>query len=89
MVTSENFNSKLRDELRNSKVFYSLAEAQVVIESWRRLPRQLQKSLCSECAVDRVHRACDEACLRPGEPRHHPGDLLRPSVALQRHEAVH
>ena len=30
------FNSKLRDELLDGEVFYSLAEAKVVIESWRR-----------------------------------------------------
>ena len=32
----ENFNSKLRDELLNGELFYSLAEARIVIESWRR-----------------------------------------------------
>jgi len=32
----ESFNSKLRDELLNGELFFSLAEAQVVIESWRR-----------------------------------------------------
>ena len=31
----ESFNSKLRDELLDGEVFYSLAEARVVIESWR------------------------------------------------------
>ena len=31
----ESFNSKLRDELLNGEIFYSLAEAQIVIESWR------------------------------------------------------
>ena len=31
----ESFNSKLRDELLNSEIFYSLAEAKVVIEGWR------------------------------------------------------
>jgi transposase InsO family protein len=35
-VTSESFNSKLRDELLNGEAFYPLAEAQAVIESWRR-----------------------------------------------------
>jgi transposase InsO family protein len=30
------FNSKLRDELLNGEVFFSLAEAQVLIEAWRR-----------------------------------------------------
>ena len=32
----ESFNSKLRDELLNGEVFCSLAEAQVLIEAWRR-----------------------------------------------------
>ena len=31
----ESFNGKLRDELLDGEVFYSLAEARVVIESWR------------------------------------------------------
>ena len=32
--TCESFNSKLRDELLNGEIFYSLAEARIVIESW-------------------------------------------------------
>ena len=32
----ESFNSKLRDELLNGEIFYSLAEAKVLIEAWRR-----------------------------------------------------
>jgi hypothetical protein len=32
----ESFNSKLRDEMLNSEIFYSLAEAKVIIEAWRR-----------------------------------------------------
>ncbi|ULO23758.1 IS3 family transposase [Methylocystis sp. SB2] len=32
----ESFNSKLRDELLNSEIFYSLKEGRIVIESWRR-----------------------------------------------------
>jgi transposase InsO family protein len=32
----ESFNSKLRDELLNGEIFYSLAEARIVIEAWRR-----------------------------------------------------
>jgi transposase InsO family protein len=31
----ESFNSKLRDECLNGEIFYSLREAQVVIERWR------------------------------------------------------
>ena len=32
---TERFNAKLRDELLNGEIFYSLAEAKTVIESWR------------------------------------------------------
>ena len=32
----ESFNAKLRDELLNGEIFYSLAEAKIVIESWRK-----------------------------------------------------
>lgn len=31
----ESVNAKLRDELPNGEVFYSLAEARIVLESWR------------------------------------------------------
>ena len=32
----ESFNSKLRDELLNGEIFYSLTEAKIIIEAWRR-----------------------------------------------------
>ena len=32
----ESFNARLRDELLNGEIFYSLKEAQIVIEQWRR-----------------------------------------------------
>ena len=31
----ESFNARLRDELLNGEIFYTLKEAQIVIESWR------------------------------------------------------
>ena len=34
-VYCEIFNGRLRDELLNSEIFYSLREAQVIIERWR------------------------------------------------------
>ena len=33
---NESFNGKLRDELLNGEIFYTLREAQVLIEGWRR-----------------------------------------------------
>ena len=32
----ESFNARFRDELLNGEVFYSLREAQIIIESWRK-----------------------------------------------------
>ena len=32
----ESFNARLRDELLDGEVFYTLREAEIVIESWRR-----------------------------------------------------
>ncbi|MFN8724604.1 MAG: transposase, partial [Rhodospirillales bacterium] len=32
----ESFNGKLRDELLNGEIFYSLKEARIVIEKWRK-----------------------------------------------------
>jgi hypothetical protein len=32
----ESFNGRLRDELLDGEIFYSLREARIVIESWRR-----------------------------------------------------
>ena len=33
---NESFNGKLRDELLNGEIFYSLKEAKIVIEQWRK-----------------------------------------------------
>lgn len=33
---NESFNGRLRDELLNGEIFYTLKEAQIVIESWRK-----------------------------------------------------
>ena len=32
---NESFNGKLRDELLNGEIFYSLAQAAVLVEQWR------------------------------------------------------
>jgi transposase InsO family protein len=44
----ESFNGKLRDELLNGEIFYSLKEAKVVIEQWRQHynHRRPHSSLC-------------------------------------------
>ena len=39
---TESFNGKLRDELLNREVFYTLAEAKVLIEQWRKEYNQIR-----------------------------------------------
>ena len=36
LLGAGHFNGKLRDELLNGEIFYSLAEAAVLVEQWRR-----------------------------------------------------
>jgi putative transposase len=35
LTVPESFNARLRDELLNGEIFYSLKEAQIVVEGWR------------------------------------------------------
>ena len=39
---NESFNGKLRDELLNGEIFYTLKEAEVLIEDWRRTYNQIR-----------------------------------------------
>jgi putative transposase len=32
----ESFNARLRDELLDGEIFYTLKEARIIVESWRR-----------------------------------------------------
>ncbi len=38
----ESFNGKLRDELLNREIFYSLVEAKILIEQWRKEYNQIR-----------------------------------------------
>ena len=38
----ESFNGKLREELLNGEIFYTLGEAQVLVEQWRRHYNQVR-----------------------------------------------
>ena len=38
----ESFNSKLRDELLDGEIFYTLGEAKVIIEAWRRIYNEVR-----------------------------------------------
>lgn len=78
----ESFNSKLRDELLNGELFYSLAEARIVIESWRQHSNTQRphsslgynRQLCTSCSgpASRLHQPWPQSprCIRfePGHP---------------------
>ena len=51
----ESFNGKLRDECLNGEIFYSLKEAQIVIQGWRK-----------ECNTVRPHSALGYRPPAPG-----------------------
>ncbi len=42
---NESFNGKLRDELLNGEIFYTLKEAQILIERWRLILRETQRAV--------------------------------------------
>ena len=63
----ESFNARFRDELLNGEVFYTLQEAQIIIEQWRRLYNTI-----------RPHSALG---YRPPAPETNiPIDLIRPAI---------
>jgi putative transposase len=70
----ESFNGKLRDELLNGELFYSLREAQVVIEAWRRQYNTVRphSSLGYRPPAPEAVIPADPACavgwLRPDQP---------------------
>jgi transposase InsO family protein len=54
----ESFISKLRDELLYSEIFYSLAEAKVIIEAWRRLLQHRAASLIARIQTTGARGHC-------------------------------
>ena len=77
----ESFNARLRDELLNGEMFYTLREAQVVIESWRRhYNRMRPHASLGYRAAGTGGRACvgyaaDWAAWRPVD---NPGCSIKP-----------
>jgi transposase InsO family protein len=70
----ESFNARLRDELLNGEIFYSLREAEIIIESWRRHYNTVRphaslgyKPPAPEVVVP-THTAWPAALTRPAPP---------------------
>ena len=69
---NESFNGKLRDELLNGEIFYTLKEAQVLIERWRRHYNTI-----------RPHSALGYRPPAPEAIQHHRADLFSALDGLQ------
>ena len=69
---NESFNGKLRDELLNGEIFYTLKEAQVLIERWRRHYNTI-----------RPHSALGYRPPAPEAIQHHRVDLFSALDGLQ------
>ena len=70
----ESFNARFRDELLNGEIFYSLREAEIVIESWRRHYNAIRphaslgyRPPAPEVVVP-THAAWPAALTRPASP---------------------
>ncbi len=78
----ESFNEQLRDELLNGEIIYTLKEAQIVIESWRRHDNR-RASARPPSAIGRQPRRY--SCLpRPLGRLRSPDRLRRPSCPWSR-----
>src|SRR4051812_30697305 len=63
----ESFNARLRDELLDGEIFYSLREAQIIIESWRRHYNRFGRTRL--WATDHRLRRCSCPPSPPGRRR--------------------
>lgn len=63
----ESFNARLRDELLNGEIFYSLEEARIVIENWRRdyNTKRPHSSLRLSASSSRKPHAAAPVCATP------------------------
>jgi len=76
----ESFNARLRDELLDGEIFYSLREAQVVIESWRHHYNQVRPHASLGYRVPAPEVVVPAPATRmAGSPR--PASLAIPAVA--------
>ena len=53
---NESFNGKLRDEFLNGEIFYTLPEATVLVEQWRRLYNTVRPHQCPRRTTPRPRR---------------------------------
>ncbi len=71
----DSFNARLRDELLDGEIFYTLREAQIIIESWRRHYNTVRP----HASLATAHRPRRCSCQPSPHGRlRNPGQLRRP-----------
>ena len=83
----ESFNSKLRDELLNIEIFYSLREAEVLIESWRLHFNAVRPHSALNYAPPAPEAILPRNSAWPGAPALHGARPAHPAVV--RNQSVH
>ena len=83
----ESFNSKLRDELLNGEIFYTLKEARIVIESWRRHYNTVRPHSSLGYRPPAPEALQWPAAQHPWAPK--PGPASPATPALQRRPTMH
>lgn len=78
---NERFNGSLRDELLNGEVFYSLAEAKVMIEKWR----QYYNEVRPHSSLGYQPPAPKAFISNPQRLSSHSATLLAPTIPAQKH----
>ena len=80
----ESFNARLRDELLNGEIFYTLREAKIIIESWRRHYNAVRPhaSLGYKPPAPEVFLPIIAAWPAPHNTRASPASRLAPAQAL-------
>jgi hypothetical protein len=77
----ESFNARLRDELLNGEIFYTLRGAQIVIESWRCHHKRSGPTPQSD--TNHQHQRC--SCMHSPRGRLRAERLRRPRWRNGRH----
>ena len=89
----ESFNARLRDKLLDGEIFYSLKEAQIVIESWRRhynAVRPAQSPLATDHQPLRSsYQRSPRGRLRAWDPLRRPRSRRRGDLGLTTFESDH
>ncbi len=78
----ESFNSKLRDELLNGEIFYTLKEAKIIIEGWRRYYNTIMPPLITATSPACTRDSTMAGSATPTSFAGHPSASYKPNRQL-------